>query len=359
MPTNARRHGGLALLAFAVVGLLFVGLSLHHVVAMVTEMMADGDDFLQYWNGASSVAAGQNPYGWLAENRPQGIHDYIYPPLPALLLAPVALVPDYPTARWLWLGLSLVALGLGLGLIWRASGLFLWTLREPRRHAALMDLVALLPFGVTLQWASGALGFGQLTPELLLVLAGAFAAAGARRWAAAGVLVALGAWLRVFPALLGGYFLLRRHWRACLAFAFTGLALGVVSVALLGWEAHWLYLTRAGPAYSQWLSGPFNVSITGFFTRLFIPNLHTTPVVEADALGRAAIALVGLAILGVSGYALWRAAGREQVALVWRSWRVCCCRRRTGPRICCYWSCRWRWWRRACGRTGRDTCGGY
>jgi hypothetical protein len=309
-----RRAGGVAAPVFAAVGLVLLALSLYHVLTMVTGMMAEGDDFQQYWTGATQVAAGQSPYAWLAEGRPQEGHDYVYPPLPALLLAPFALFLDYPTMRWLWLGLSVLALGVGLALIWRTSGLFLWTLRGARPHAIMMDVVALLPFAVTLQWANGALGFGQLTPELLLVLAAAFAASGAGRWVAAGVLVALGAWLRVFPALLGGYLLLRRHWRATLACTFAALALGALSVAVLGWEAHWLYLTRAGPAYSQWLSGPFNVSVTGFFTRLFIPNLHTTPIVAADALGRAAIVISMLLILTASGHAVWRAAGREQAA---------------------------------------------
>ena len=153
---------------FLAVGSVLLALSLYHTLVMVTGMMAEGDDFKQYWTGATSVAAGQSPYAWLAEGRPQEGHDYVYPPLPALLLAPFALFLDYPTMRWLWLGLSIISLGVGLVLIWRTSGLFLWTSRGARPHAVLMDVVALLPFAVTLQWANGALGFGQLTPELLL-----------------------------------------------------------------------------------------------------------------------------------------------------------------------------------------------
>src|SRR5207245_1925653 len=100
--------------------------------------------------------------------------------------APLVPVLDYPTMRWLWLGLSVLSLGAALAVIWRTCGLFLWTWRGAAPHAVMMDLVALLPFAVTLQWANGALGFGQLTPELLLVLAAALAASGAGRWVTAG-----------------------------------------------------------------------------------------------------------------------------------------------------------------------------
>jgi uncharacterized membrane protein len=60
----------------------------------------------------------------------------------------------------------------------------------------------------------------------------------AARPATASVLVALGAWIKLFPGLLGGSLLLRRQWRAAAIAVAVGLALAVVSVLALGWEPH-------------------------------------------------------------------------------------------------------------------------
>jgi hypothetical protein len=55
----------------ALVGLALLITSLSRAIGLVDSMLAEGDDFTPYWNGAVSVAAGQNPYGWLAEGRPR------------------------------------------------------------------------------------------------------------------------------------------------------------------------------------------------------------------------------------------------------------------------------------------------
>src|SRR5215208_109541 len=78
------------------------------------------DDFLAYWNAANNVAAGRSPYEWLVENPPGPeafASVYVYPPLLALVLAPVTQVLDYSTARWAWLTFSMLCLILGAALI--------------------------------------------------------------------------------------------------------------------------------------------------------------------------------------------------------------------------------------------------
>ena len=67
----------------------------------------EGSDFTAYWSGAASLANAQPLYGWLAEPRPLQARDYVYPPVLALLLAPVTHLLDYAVARWSWLALSL------------------------------------------------------------------------------------------------------------------------------------------------------------------------------------------------------------------------------------------------------------
>ncbi|HLH21033.1 MAG TPA: glycosyltransferase family 87 protein [Chloroflexota bacterium] len=289
--TWARNAGVVAL---ALLLLLAIGV---RVVLVVQGGLVAGDDFTPYWNGARAVAAGQSPYAWLAENRPQEVPDYIYPPLLAMLLAPFALVLDYAAARWAWLALSAACLLVAAALAWRTSGL---RARGPGK-------MALVPLLVLLPAATSALGAGTLSPVLALTTAGTFAAALGGRGRLAGALVAVGAYLKSFPALLGGYLLLRRQWRAALAALASGLLLVAASLLLLGWQVHWAYLTGVIPAQRRWFGMPLNVSLTGLFTRLFSAGGFGTPVVDAPALASLAIGATTAALLAASAYAIWRA----------------------------------------------------
>src|SRR5215216_2010409 len=251
------------------------------------------DDFWAYWNAANSVAAGQNPYEWLVETQPGPeafASVYVYPPLLAVLLAPLTQVLDYSTLRWAWLIFSVLCLVLGAALVWRTSGLRL----RDRNPLILLSCLALVPS------ATWALVLGQLSPQLLLVIAGIFAALGARQPALAGTFLAFGA-----------YLLLRRQWRGFLAAVTAGLLLVALSLLVLGWEPHWTYLTRVVPAQRLWFGLPSEVSIMGFFTRLLVESPFddpfTTPVVVAEAAAQVAIAFSVVALLVASSYAIWRA----------------------------------------------------
>lgn len=292
-----RTLAALRWLALGAVAVALLGLSAVRAVGMIEENWAVGDDFTPYWNGAVAVAEGRNPYGWLAEGRPQEVRDYIYPPLLALLLAPFTALMDYPTARWAWLGFSVLCTVAGLVLVWRTSRL------RARGRAAL----ALLPFLALIPPTTGALGFGQLSPQLLLVIAGAYAAVGARRMGAAGALLAVGTYLKSFPGVIALYLLARRRWRGCVVALGAGAALVALSLLVLGVQPHWDYLSGVVPAQRRWFAAMSNISFTGLFTRLFTTNLFAAPVVVADGLAALAIALCAGVVLAVSAYAIWRA----------------------------------------------------
>jgi hypothetical protein len=285
-----------------VIGALVVVALAARVMAAVEAGLIDGDDFTPYWNGASSVAAGESPYIWLAENRPQELPDYIYPPWLALLLAPLTRVLDYPTARWAWLAVSALSLAVGGLLVVRATGIR-W--RGPQA-LALVAAIGVLPSALL------ALGIGQLSPLLLLLLAVVYAGASGARprgpGAALGALaVAIGAHLKTIPALLGGYFLLRGKWRECAIATVAGGLLLVASIAVLGWAPHWAYLTQVIPAQNHWFGGPFNVSLTGIFTRLLVETDFAVPIVSAPLIARVAIVVGTVGVIVLTGWAIRRA----------------------------------------------------
>ena len=239
--------------------------------------VASWTDYESYWNGARSVAAGAQPYAWLAENLAAGSRRLPLPALLAVLLAPLALVLDYATLRGLWLVLNLACLAAAVWLVWRTSRLS-W-----RQHGRLAGLAALALLPSTI-WA---LGCGQPSPILLLVVAGAYAALAAGRPAVAGGVVALGASLKVFPLLIGGYLLLRGQWRGVGALVGVGLALLALTLAVVGWPAHWAYFADVVPLFDRWYGGPFNVSIPGVVTRLLVEKPFTTPWRSVAPIGQA------------------------------------------------------------------------
>ncbi|HZR98105.1 MAG TPA: glycosyltransferase family 87 protein [Chloroflexota bacterium] len=282
------------LIALGLLVLLAVGA---RVIALVQLGVAEGDDFTAYWDGARAVAAGHSPYEWLRENRPLEISDYHYAPLLAVLLAPLTPLLTYEAARWLWLLFSVGCLAAALVVIWRTSGLRL----DRARPAAALPFVILLPAMVS------ALGTGKVSPQLLLLIAAAYALLADERAVAAGGAFALVAYLKSFPGLLVGYLLLRRRWRALAATVVSGLVLLGLTLLVLGWEPHWAYLTGVVPAQRRWFGMPLDISLNGFWTRLLIPNLFTTPLLNADLLGLALIALTSAAVLAATAWAIWRA----------------------------------------------------
>jgi hypothetical protein len=89
--------------------------------------------------------------------------------------------------------------------------------------------------------------YGQFYILLLLLIAGACWAYLRERYVLAGVLVALAAACKLFPALFFVVFLRRRAWRALAGGAIAGTACAAASIAVFGWNVHLTYLNEILP----------------------------------------------------------------------------------------------------------------
>jgi len=148
----------------------------------------------------------------------------LYPAtLPALLRPGAGLAwPDFVA---LWRGLLLASL-LGCGLL---AGLLLPGAGRSRWIAAPAGLLALL----LIPASSECVRLGQANMLLALLMAGAMAAVAGRRSTAAGLLLGLGAAVKLVPGLLLLPLLAARRWWAGLAAALVGLlAIGLASLWL-------------------------------------------------------------------------------------------------------------------------------
>ncbi|HEY8506293.1 MAG TPA: glycosyltransferase family 87 protein, partial [Gemmataceae bacterium] len=233
------------------------GADRHDAEILLSTMMGEDDP---RWRDAASAAAGPlaaaGPWqaaallrrareelspGRLAEldrpPGPEGVGGALYPPIHALLFAPLAL-GDHPREALLaWQGVLIgLAFLTGLGASVLSGGRFWWPLAA--------TLVMLYP------GFRGALDLGQNAPLTLAVLVWGWVLM-ARGWPGLGGAV----WglLAYKPVWAVSFFLalvLMRRWRACLGMLALGAALGLATLPAVGVHAwlDWLRVSRAGAA---------------------------------------------------------------------------------------------------------------
>jgi hypothetical protein len=227
-----------------------------------------------------------------------------HPPTSVVLVLPLARL-DYPEATLIWNLLSLAAFLVSLGLIAHQ-------LRIPVSRWAVFPLVALLlsngPFRHQVSQ-------GQFNFFLLLLLTGTWAADRSGRPWLAGVLLGMATVLKLFPAFLVLYFVLRRQWRAVVAAGATIIGLTLLSMAVLGVDAYRDYVRIVLPHVEALKTGWRNVSLTGTWAKLFDP---TTPGPQLEPLLRSPVLARGMALLsalvlgGLLARKTWRASDRAE-----------------------------------------------
>ncbi len=147
---------------------------------------------------------------------------FMYPPLAALLLAPLAIFGEVP---------FILVLALINSVAWAAS-LLLSVYLVTGRMFRQAPLLYLLPVLCTLPYSWDTYLLGQPNLLLLALMLGAFACLRKRHEWGAGALVALAAAIKAFPVMAIGYFVYRRHWKALMA-ALLSVALFFVAVPVV------------------------------------------------------------------------------------------------------------------------------
>ena len=165
-------------------------------VTLVYASLAYHLDLDVYRIGARVWLAGGNLYGALPPTA-QGVRmPFTYPPLAAIILSPLSLIPLH--AAGIVLDLAIVAV-LALAL-------------RPFRRRLGWELGWVLPAALLLEPARGNLAYGQID-VFLMALVIADCLTGSPRWPR-GALAGLAAAMKLTPALFIVFFLLRRDYRA-------------------------------------------------------------------------------------------------------------------------------------------------
>jgi len=270
-------------------------------------------DFSNYYESAWALRHGIDPYS--ADLTPIGdqlgletgglLHASETPPF-LLCFEPLTWLRPR-VAFWIWTGINFSALAIAMYLLLaHRRGL-------SRRTAWLLAGLILMsaPVNLNLYW-------GQSQLIVLALLAGAMRAMERKREGTAGLLIAAAGLLRAYPLLLAGYFVIRRKWRA-VAFATTGIAAGLfVTVATVGFTQSLSFVHGA-----LWLTDYSivnrvdNLSLGPFVSRTWWAFTGTAPGSSADWLRRAAIAVAGIVVLGMTIRATLADANRRDP-----DWRV-------------------------------------
>jgi alpha-1,2-mannosyltransferase len=210
-------------------------------------------DLNVYRIGSAVWLRGGNLYGALPPTSSGARLPFSYPPIAAMLLAPLELVP-LPVAVTLLTTVTIALTALVLRVFLSGPGMSWWTVWW------------LLPVTLFLEPVRNTLNYGQVNVALM-ALVSADCLAAAPRWPR-GALVGIAAAVKLTPAAFVLYFLLRRDWRAAGLAALSFCACAGIGFALAWrdsveyWTSVIVQASRPGsPAYAA------NQSIQGVLAR--------------------------------------------------------------------------------------------
>lgn len=227
-----------------------------------------GADFTAYYTAARLIRDGKSPYDATAfaqeaeslgfrEDRP-----YIYLPLLAIVITPLALLSPQPAAlMWFWMNVALLILSTML--IIRMLGL----------HKNRIYVVVMLIGALTFYPAVFSIFVGQANTLILALVVLTFYLSKRGRERLAGITLALASLIKIFPFCITLYFLWKGRYRVFLYTLAALILLTGFSVVVVGLDAHWTYVDSVLP--TQFLkSHPLNQSLSGFIARTVPIDQH-------------------------------------------------------------------------------------
>ncbi len=247
---------------------LFVMAALAHLVYMIWfAFQRQGPDFWILFKGARDWARGGSLYDLDAIIENHFGHVFKVPPFYGMLFVPFVF-QDGDQILFFHRIINVILLS-ATALVWFR----MWGLRLLSSVCA--GTLILLNF----RPMTDTIAFGQIDLALLLALTLALWALRSDRFVLdvlAGALVALGTLFKVYPLLLLAFFVVKRRWWAVAGFALGMLVLNGLSISVIGWEMHRVYLFEVLPRIGGTTSWVENQTISGFLARLVLPPTDTT-----------------------------------------------------------------------------------
>jgi alpha-1,2-mannosyltransferase len=306
---QSRRSRVRRLLVWFGLGLVVIGVA-NLAVGPRTSIVEEGlsFDFDLNWVAAHRLVDGEPLYdriasraegvkivaSWMQHTNGDPFSSYIGPPPTALLHTPFLLF-DHDTAAELF-GI-VAALGMALAVVITAQALP----RSSRLPASLIGLGVLLLSFPGLR----TLELGQGHEFVMLGLAVGIWGASRERWGVAGVGLGIATVLKLSPALLLVYLVLRGHSRAAKSALVTAVAMFAIAAAVGRPGDLVVWARDVAPSVSKGSIDIYNQSWVAWVARLF-----TSPGDYGSHDGLGPIHLVAYAIAAGGTFGLWRARRR-------------------------------------------------
>ncbi len=274
-------------------------LAIYFLAFTVPESAGDerlGLDFRVYLEAGRDIVNGENPYHL------NGELPYFYPPLTAQTFALFESGSDTTLFRGWIVGNLLL-------LVITALAMATMTQKTRLRMVIIAGTILFPPLLVTLQ-------LGQVTIILLALYVAAWIAYERDYPVWCGVLLAIAAWIKVYPALIIALLMLQREWRIVTGVAIGGLVLLLVQV-LGAFDLIVYYFTEALPNLTMFEASTLdNNSLRGFLLRVGIANAQTWWIVLAlPILGLTAL----MALRGRNAFAIGFPAALLLSSVTWMS----------------------------------------
>ncbi len=198
------------------------------------------------------------PPEWLALAKSQGdatgnMSPYVYPPLWAALLAPLA---SRLTVVSFFNVVNIVNLVATVGSVYLAYGM----IRPQKISFTIWSLVSIALLQFTFIGAL-AISLGQPQVFVTFLIIAAFRALLANKDGLAGAVLAFAAAIKIAPGFLAVVLIMERRWRALAAFLVAGAAFAGLSLIVAGPDLHREMLIRLKDLNSKVLIAPVNLTI--------------------------------------------------------------------------------------------------
>lgn len=164
---------------------------------------------------------------------------YIYPPFFALLFSPLARMRPM-TAYFAWRGLSTILVLLSMYLILRSV--------RPKTDpftvlVATVGVLCFFPVTETLYQ-------GQVNCLILFLWTAGFYCARTQKAPLSAACFAINTFVKITPMIVVPILLLRRQWKWLLSYFVTVGGILAFSIWRMGWQAHWVYVSKILPSLS-------------------------------------------------------------------------------------------------------------
>jgi hypothetical protein len=230
-----------------------------------------------------------------------------HPPTSIFLLVPFGAL-SYRDALFCWNLLSLGMFAVSLTLVWQG-------LRIPCSARSVFPAITVLllcsPLLIHIH-------FGQITLLILLLLSAVWATDRADRAILAGALLGTAVTVKLFPAVLFLYFIMRKRWWTVASGLGAIALITLLTASVLGIHTYVKYATVVLPSMAKYRGLWFNLSLPGYWTKLFDPPREFSfvqPIMRCPFLASLSIYCTCALVLGALAWLIARARTRTELDL--------------------------------------------